>query len=322
MNPKVKNLLPPLAGLGAVCALAVIAAFFDLEINKALFFPEALFGQFFAKVGEFPSHLAAPTVGVILFFQDFGKSKSLRNAFKILFGALTVVGFYTFFSWFIGVFSHDLQYAYAYHAAFSAIFSGLSLYICSKVPRSVMKKLLWFAVCLAVAAIIANVVIAAIKPLWARERFRVMVGGEDRALLAQASFDGFSPWYLPQKFAERSEEYIKNMLAIDESMGYHNDAFRSFPSGHTGAASIAAAVIVLGDIFPEKFRGKKRVLLFAAPIAYTAIVALSRIVIGAHFLSDVLFGGVIGLGAVFLTRLCFLKIRKKFDNGKQSREAV
>jgi undecaprenyl-diphosphatase len=57
----------------------------------------------------------------------------------------------------------------------------------------------------------------------------------------------------------------------------------SFPSGHTITAF--AAAVSLGSYYPALLPG----LLFCA-----ASVALSRIVLGMHFLSDVVAGGVLG----------------------------
>jgi undecaprenyl-diphosphatase len=77
-------------------------------------------------------------------------------------------------------------------------------------------------------------------------------------------------------------------LAGDDS-GFHalryGAKFASFPSGHT-ATSVAAAVI-LSALFP---RARWFFVLFAV------VIGLSRIVIDAHYLSDVLAGAAVGGG--------------------------
>jgi len=69
----------------------------------------------------------------------------------------------------------------------------------------------------------------------------------------------------------------------------------SFPSGHTITAF--AVALSLGAFYPGLLPG----LLFCA-----ASIALSRILLGMHFLSDVVAGALIGsglaYGAVWLTR--------------------
>src|SRR5439155_12773754 len=58
----------------------------------------------------------------------------------------------------------------------------------------------------------------------------------------------------------------------------------SFPSGH--AATAAALAAALWCLWPQP------VLLY---IVGAALVAISRVVVGAHYLSDVVMGGVIGV---------------------------
>jgi undecaprenyl-diphosphatase len=59
--------------------------------------------------------------------------------------------------------------------------------------------------------------------------------------------------------------------------------FNSFPSGH--AATAFALAVALGLLFPR---------LRKAALALAALIALSRVATGAHYLSDVLAGGIIG----------------------------
>jgi membrane-associated phospholipid phosphatase len=68
--------------------------------------------------------------------------------------------------------------------------------------------------------------------------------------------------------------------------------FNSFPSGH---ATTAFAIAVTCSIFWPKYR--VHLFLFAA------VVALSRLVLSAHYLSDVLAGACIGsLTAIVMKR--------------------
>ncbi len=79
----------------------------------------------------------------------------------------------------------------------------------------------------------------------------------------------------------------------------------SFPSGHTGAAVafyVALAILVFWWTRNRLARGAAVVVGVAAPIA----VALSRLYRGMHFTTDVIWGAVVGLVAVwFFARLLY-----------------
>jgi membrane-associated phospholipid phosphatase len=96
--------------------------------------------------------------------------------------------------------------------------------------------------------------IQGIKYFWGRVRFREL----------DAAFSQFTPWYLPQ-----------GITGSD-----------SFPSGHAAMGWILLALLSLLANKKEWFKNLVFVLIFI----WGVILASSRVVIGAHFASDVLFG--------------------------------
>jgi membrane-associated phospholipid phosphatase len=78
----------------------------------------------------------------------------------------------------------------------------------------------------------------------------------------------------------------------------------SFPSGHTLNITLAAAVMVflLWPLLSTAWRRIAVVLAIVVPV----IVGLDRIFIGAHFLTDVLAGHVLGLGIMFASWIGFI----------------
>jgi membrane-associated phospholipid phosphatase len=71
-------------------------------------------------------------------------------------------------------------------------------------------------------------------------------------------------------------------------------AYASFPSGH--ATTAFSALVAIGAIFPQA-----RALLWI----YAILIALSRVVITAHYPSDVIAGAVMGAAGAFLVRNWF-----------------
>ncbi|MCZ7614548.1 MAG: phosphatase PAP2 family protein [Ignavibacteriaceae bacterium] len=116
--------------------------------------------------------------------------------------------------------------------------------------------------------------IQVVKYFWGRVRFREL----------DSAFSQFTPWYLPQGIT----------------------GFDSFPSGHAAMGWILLPILIL-------FSNKKvwiKNLVFIFIFFWAVALALSRVVIGAHYASDVLFGSFF----IIMTFLMFSKNR--FDNAR------
>ena len=73
----------------------------------------------------------------------------------------------------------------------------------------------------------------------------------------------------------------------------------SFPSGHTAAAAAYVAIAVI--VFWNTRKAWRRVLIATVCVLVPAIVAISRMYRGMHFLSDTIAGAILGAAAVMLT---------------------
>jgi len=82
-----------------------------------------------------------------------------------------------------------------------------------------------------------------------------------------------------------------------EAFGHNTYHFQSFPSGHaTTMMSLGTAITLT---LPEKYRWA-RIPVFA----FTGVIAASRIMVTAHYPSDVIAGTIIGIwGAVLVQRV-------------------
>lgn len=124
------------------------------------------------------------------------------------------------------------------------------------------------------AALTVLIVISFMKQLWGRVRYR--------QLLADASLS-FTEWY--------------------KINGFGNPKFVSFPSGHTSNA----CVIFMIQLYFPKHRDKLTPLLFA----YIALMGVSRIIVGAHYLSDVLTGAALSLA---ICEIWTYKMKMEIEN--------
>lgn len=77
------------------------------------------------------------------------------------------------------------------------------------------------------------------------------------------------------------------------ALGVASEEFKSFPSGHTANAACAMLLCVL-PLLNSHLEGKENLLFFIG-VCFTFFVALSRIIMGAHFLTDVVTGMAISL---------------------------
>ena len=67
-----------------VCAgLMTVAAFYDLQITKALGNPDNFFGILFVTLGEWPAYLIPPVCGVIMFYNKKNVPAKYSNLFAL-----------------------------------------------------------------------------------------------------------------------------------------------------------------------------------------------------------------------------------------------
>ncbi|MDR0696942.1 MAG: phosphatase PAP2 family protein [Christensenellaceae bacterium] len=286
--------------------LIIIATFYDLDINKALYSPENPFARFFDLLGQLPSYIAAPFAGVILYHNDIGKTKKKITFFKLLSVAIIAIGCYMAVDWlWWGFVGENIAYPAIYITFFTIALTSAVFFGTIKLEKATAKKLLIFALFVLIVFAISNIIVQVMKIIWARQRFRTMVDIEKNAALLAAygkDFEGFTAWYKPMTIFSmdlRTSEYVRLHLALD------SDAFKSFPSGHVVAAAAAFGLILLPDIY-ENLK-KHRWMFTTFPAIYVVLVAISRIMMGAHYLSDVVFGGYIGFAVAILARHIILR---------------
>ena len=307
-------------------ALLTVATLFDLDISKIMtknalpegnYFSTSGFGLFFEAVGSAPVYIMGSIVGVILFWWGIRKDNlSLRVILTIVGAVAVFVGLYLFINdifKYIGEHMHDEEYMGKGYVQFcilmlTLINSVLLVLTWKNVGKETNDKLIiWVLVILGV--IICYLVVHFVKGPVGRMRYRAMNYSEEYG------FEYFTRWYVVN--GERNLVPVAHGVEI-------SDSCKSFPSGHTYSAGVIYTLVCLPDLLEKWNKKWIKAVIYSGTAVFTGIVAISRIVVGAHFMSDVLFGGTLSFLACMLFREIFIFRFAHFKNlfSKKSDEAT
>lgn len=262
-----KNCLIVCLGL---LVLLGIGSLYDYSISQALFNPESTFGVFFASYGQLPAMLGIGIGGVLL-LRTAGSKKLLGKILSYIFGVLLTV--FAIFGVAMDPTLYMKNMSMAVSAVIAIVLVAIVDLIILKLVKDTSDSKLNKAIIVILVTVFAEIIlINMVKVPWSRPRMR---------MLAVESEAVFQPWW--QIGCELKEHLISIGVAAEE--------FKSFPSGHAGNAACLMLLGILPSLCP-KFEGKEN-LFFYIGLAFTVIVAISRIIMGAHFLSDVVMGTLV-----------------------------
>lgn len=239
----------------------IVAAFLlessDLWISISLYNPNSGWADFLENFGEIPGLLVV-LIGAHIYIVTLKVSSNIKS---ILFTGflLTANSLITIYIFWVLSFAIANGWAifntYQNYFFLSAIVLNIILSLLFRKRHTFSKKEILFSrVSFKMFFYGYLLFVQPIKILWGRIRFRELA----------ENYSDFSPWYLPQ--------------------GITGD--QSFPSGHAAMGFMLLALFVF---FADK-AFYKRIIFKGVIICWAFAVCTSRIVIGAHFTSDVLFG--------------------------------
>ena len=78
------------------------------------------------------------------------------------------------------------------------------------------------------------------------------------------------------------------------TMVFTGESGYGFPSGHTTGAT-ALAIVAVVTILVLVPRGRARTIAVASAFVYAVLIGLSRVVVGAHYATDVIGGLLLGI---------------------------
>ncbi len=248
--------------------------FLDLPASKALFNTKSGFGRLFEAFGEVPCMLVASFCSAAL-WATRNKKSALPNVIGFVgFGALAVL-------FGLGAAMLPTQYIEGLPKEIAAVGIALAagfMLLSLKIKKSQDAALRKAALVGLLTVVIALFGVNLLKMLWGRPRMRMMTDPDAE----------FAFWFMLKPFAPDNEHM-------------------SFPSGHAANAACILWITLLPTFCPRLRSTGWKAALWAFAGLWTLLVMVSRVIMGAHFLTDVTFGVGITLTSFTLLRGALIK---------------
>lgn len=263
----------------------IVGSFYDWEINRSIFSSRNTFGIILSAFGLIPGYGLISFIGGILAANAIKYKRPIW--FKIILFVLSFAGLGcgTYFSAkeFFSVNGLDIP-----GTSMTFLSLGISLLVNAGISvfgyvagKNIENKNAWIGVLILTAGIIIALVpgVTVLKSIFHRPRYRTV----------QLNIDGvtFHQWWEPFK---NYKNYITETITKEE--------FKSYPSGHAAASMLVPFFLyIIPYCFPKLEKAKN--YMFLGGLAYCLMICFSRMLVGAHFLSDVSWGGMLSL--IFLS---------------------
>lgn len=310
-------------------SLMAVGTVYDLEIDKAIFNPQSGFAIYLEAFGQVVYWGMWGPLFTVLFLTrhslqeafdiiskllpfvkvNFNKDKKAYKVFDFIFRwgigiaflILCVVGWRKLVANVLNDFFDASEVVYY---LISAVIAAVGLVLFSRLDKKTLHKLEY----LALAGVLMGIVFKIseeCKTITHRVRFREMVAYSngfvnekglshakldklkshlDSSMKNGTDFSAFTAWY---KIGKGSDIYS------------HVD---SFPSGHTTYSSTVFMAVLFATAFEKLKKAVPYIMIFSC--AYVFLMGLSRMIAGAHYLTDVAAGAIIGYTVfVFVTAI-------------------
>lgn len=265
--------------ISVLAILIIVFTFFDEQASKAVYMGENAFLVGFAYLFYAIGYLPAILVEAVLFACCYNivKSKGLKALFAFLTYSAVCGAVFTIFLIF-----DDVSLTVILPVACGAALVGTPALIfgASRLKTGTLREVFYVLLIGAVMATLMIVVLAPLQQFWGRDRYFSVLSGSGN----------YTAWYLPQGLSG----------VIDN---------RSFPSMHAGSAfsMVVLMIIALRMNLPKWLR----ITLVSAAALILVCIPLSRVIMGWHYMTDVLFGLLIAYGTGELGLLLGDKIYRR-----------
>ena len=235
----------------AYIILLVISGLYDLQISQLIVNQNAEWAKVIEGYGELPGIITILTA----IFIYYKKKKHSSNARTILYGSILVYSAFMLFTYSGYLFLKPIVKSVHPILTFGVGFTIISVLLVKQLKINFSDKAFNFSKITLLMGIFGYVLfVQPLKVFWGRIRFRDL----------DALYSNFTPWLVP------------NGITGNES----------FPSGHAAMGFVLISFFVL-------FKDRGWITRYGAYVfilMWAITVAASRVIIGAHFLSDVVVG--------------------------------
>ena len=268
--------------MGIFLVMIIVGSFLDLQIDQAIFSKNNGFGITVAALSMVVGYGVLAAMGGVFLYHGLKIAKATWQKVLFIVASVLVLGLTVFFcarKEFFGVNGWDipnllwLGYVLATPLMGASMFGGY--YLASKANNPRLWLLILVAAAFAALALLLGT--TAVKGIFNRPRYRILVSEHPNL---------FYNWW----------ERCTNSKDLMEQYNVGTEEFKSFPSGHAAVSALTMFGVVIFPFVSGK-ELKNQVIYFYIGLAYTLFVAFTRLLVGAHYLSDV------GMGAL-ITTLC------------------
>lgn len=285
----------------------ITSCFYDLEVNIAVTNFDSKFGMICASFGQLPGWCMMGFFGVMAFKLSQQVERKLFKVLLIIFAVLVVgVSGYLIFGDMNSSHNGFKEISKLWvRILIAVILEAIIVFIGYKViDTKDTKTLLRTWIILMIAYYLGLAIVFIMKEIWTRPRYRLIYNGYE----GYTVYDLFKRWYEPGR-GIAGEIYPYEIV--------HSDDFKSFPSGHS-YDSMTCILLSYIPLLNTKQKDKPwiRSLILGITGCYAMMIAFSRILYGAHYLSDVTFGGLVGVICAFVVPYFGFKIVNKKENVK------
>lgn len=275
----------------------LIGTFYDKAISDNIVNVNSGFGGFFETVGESFAYGIIAIGGMLSFLGLFPREKAIH---KIL-GLILLIASLSIAIWHLGSsmvknqdnygLTFDTATAYGLATLLMVIYAFLAVFFFDHHDLDLTLK---YGLIILICMLVQFALMTLLKKIGCRPRYRFLIDGT-------RNMEGivFRSWYEFRPFQ------------------YHGDYFKSWPSGHTATATTTILLAVLSPIYRFHWKGDNYTF-YVLGLVYTLIVAFSRILCGAHFLSDVSFALFITSLEILLVLVVSEKMKKKVQKANEN----